>query len=147
MREQLIQHIANNPNYRQMCRKISVSYADDIFQEVCCEILTMPENRLPDFKYLNFWFYRVASNMFTCHGVLGKVIHKPTVDIPENETNELTHEEMIKEAERFMFSLDEFENRVILLYNQLGDMKKVQRATGISYSALRTVKEKMKQLK
>jgi hypothetical protein len=45
-----------------------------------------------------------------------------------------------------MLNLSEFENRVVLLYNQLGDMKKVQRATGISYSALRMVKEKIKQL-
>jgi hypothetical protein len=45
-----------------------------------------------------------------------------------------------------MFSLSEFENRIVLLYNELGDMKKVQRATGISYSALRAVKEKIKKI-
>jgi len=130
-----------------MCRKISISYADDIYQEVIYELLSMPENRLPDLKYLNFWFYRVAFNVFSSRGNLGKVIHRQKVNIPESSTNELNHEQMIREAERFMFSLDEFENRVILLYNELGDMKKVQRATGISYSALRTVKDKMKCLK
>jgi hypothetical protein len=44
-----------------------------------------------------------------------------------------------------MISLNEFENRIILLYNQIGDIKKVQRLKGIIYSALRSVKEKIKQ--
>lgn len=48
-------------------------------------------------------------------------------------------------AEDLLMDLPEFENRVVLLYNELGNMRKVQRATGISYSALRKVKEKLKQ--
>ena len=50
-------------------------------------------------------------------------------------------------VENFMLDLPEFENRVILLYNELGNMRKVQRATGISYSALRMVKEKLKNIR
>jgi hypothetical protein len=42
-----------------------------------------------------------------------------------------------------MLNLTEFENRIVLLYNELGNMKAVQRATGISYSALRAVKNKL----
>jgi hypothetical protein len=50
-------------------------------------------------------------------------------------------------AEDLLMDLPEFENRVILLYNELGNMSKVQRMTGISYSALRMVKEKMKNIR
>jgi hypothetical protein len=106
----------------------------------------MPEHRLPDLKFLNFWFYRVAFNIFSKRGKLGSIIHKPQIDVKAFQTSEQEKENLIREAEKFMLNLSEFENRVVLLYNQLGDMKKVQRATGISYSALRMVKEKIKQL-
>ena len=50
-------------------------------------------------------------------------------------------------AEDLLMELSEFENRIILLYNELGNMRKVQRITGISYSALRMVKEKLKNIR
>lgn len=145
-REAIINRVTTEKNFKEICQKINANYAEDIFQEVCCEILEMPEHRLPDMKFLNFWFYRVAFNIFSKRGKLGSIIHKPKLDVRIFETSERDKENIIKEAEKFMLNLSEFENRVVLLYNELGDMKKVQRATGISYSALRMVKEKMKQL-
>lgn len=145
-REHIIYRITTDKNFKEICKRINNNYADDIFQEVCVEVLEMPEHRLPDLKFLNFWFYRVAFNIFSKRGKLGSIIHKPQIDIKAFQTSEQEKENLIREAEKFMLNLSEFENRVVLLYNQLGDMKKVQRATGISYSALRMVKEKIKQL-
>ena len=145
-REQIIHRVTTDKNFREICKRINANYAEDIFQEVCVEVLEMPEHRLPDLKFLNFWFYRVAFNIFSKRGKLGSIIHKPQIDIKAFQTSEQEKENLIREAEKFMLNLSEFENRVVLLYNQLGDMKKVQRATGISYSALRMVKEKIKQL-
>jgi hypothetical protein len=145
-REHIIHRITTDKNFREICKRINNNYADDIFQEVCVEVLEMPEHRLPDLKFLNFWFYRVAFNIFSKRGKLGSIIHKPQIDIKAFQTSEQEKENLIREAEKFMLNLSEFENRVVLLYNQLGDMKKVQRATGISYSALRMVKEKIKKL-
>ena len=127
-----------------MCNKITHNYNDDLYQEVCYHILTMPEDRLPEPNYLRFWFYRVAYSTMTKYGTLGRIIHKPIVKIAHEQSNELANEEAIREAEKFMLSLSEFENRVVILFNELGDMKKVEKATGISYSALRAVKEKLK---
>ena len=55
------------------------------------------------------------------------------------------HEAAIDKGEEFMLNLSEFENRIVHLYNQYGNMRKVEKATGISYSALRAVKNKLKE--
>lgn len=146
----MISVITGNPSYQRLCKRVNASYADDIFQEVCSLILLLPEEKLPEETKLPFWFYRAAHNIMAPHGSLGYMVSREEVRADFEgignsfRNNEHESESMIKEAERFMLSLNEFENRVILLYNQLGDMKKVQRATGISYSALRSVKEKLK---
>lgn len=145
MRKALIDKVISDANYKKICQRINYQYADDIYQEVCCELLTMDESRLPELSYLNFWFYRVALNVISRHGQLGKYIHKREQLILSSRYDELTKEQLMKEAERFMLSLSEFENRIILLYNQYGSMKEVQRITGVSYSALRSVKELIKQ--
>jgi len=145
MRKALIDKVISDANYKKICQRINYQYADDIYQEVCCELLTMDESRLPELSYLNFWFYRVSLNVISRHGQLGKYIHRKEQLTLTSGSDELTKEQLMKEAERFMLSLSEFENRIILLYNQYGSMKEVQRITGVSYSALRSVKELIKQ--
>jgi len=144
-RNQLVDIILKDNSFKEMCYKINVHYAEDIYQETICEILTIPNDRLPEANYLKFWFYRVAFNVMSRNGKLGKIILKDVIEFDIYTPSEVSKEMMTKEAEQFMLSLNEFENRIILLYNKYGDMKKVQRLTGISYSALRVVKEKIKQ--
>lgn len=141
----LVDIIVSDKSFKEMCYKINTHYAEDIYQETICEILTIPVERLPEVSYLKFWFYRVAFNVMSRNGKLGKIILKENINFDNFTPSEVVKEKMTKEAEIFMLSLNEFENRIILLYNQHGDMKKVQRLTGISYSALRVVKEKIKQ--
>jgi DNA-binding CsgD family transcriptional regulator len=43
-----------------------------------------------------------------------------------------------------MLGCSEFENRIVLLYAEHKSMRKISKITGISYSALRSVKEKIK---
>jgi DNA-directed RNA polymerase specialized sigma24 family protein len=137
--------IVSDKSFKEMCYKINKHYAEDIYQETICEILTIADERLPDLNYLKFWFYRVAFNVMSRNGKLGKIVLREVIEFDIYTPSELSKEIMTREAEQFMLSLNEFENRIILLYNQFGDMKKVQRLTGISYSALRAVKEKIKQ--
>lgn len=144
-RNQLINIISKDNSFKEMCYKINTHYAEDIYQETICEILTIPDERLPDLNYLKFWFYRVAFNVISRNGKLGKIVLREVIEFDIYTPSEIIKEQMTREAEQFMLSLSEFENRIILLYNQYGDMKKVQRLTGISYSALRAVKEKIKQ--
>jgi DNA-directed RNA polymerase specialized sigma24 family protein len=113
----------------------------------------MPEDKLPQESYFNFWFYRVANNLCHKNGTYGQHFRFNTVSI-EDLGKELVmaveyveREDDYTKVENFMLDLPEFENRVILLYNELGNMRKVQRATGISYSALRMVKEKLKNIR
>jgi hypothetical protein len=141
----LVDVIVSDKSFKEMCYKINTQYAEDIYQETICEILTISDERLPDLNYLKFWFYRVAFNVMSRNGKLGKIVLREVIEFDIYTPSELSKETMTKEAEQFMLSLNEFENRIILLYNQFGDMKKVQRLTGISYSALRAVKEKIKQ--
>ena len=141
----LVDIIVSDNSYKEMCYKINTHYAEDIYQETICEILTIPDERLPDLNYLKFWFYRVAFNVISRNGKLGKIVLREVIEFDIYTPSEIIKEQMTREAEQFMLSLNEFENRIILLYNQYGDMKKVQRLTGISYSALRAVKEKIKQ--
>jgi hypothetical protein len=141
----LVDVIVSDKSFKEMCFKINIHYAEDIYQETICEILTISDERLPDLNYLKFWFYRVAFNVMSRNGKLGKIVLREVIEFDIYTPSELSKEIMTKEAEQFMLSLNEFENRIILLYNQFGDMKKVQRLTGISYSALRAVKEKIKQ--
>lgn len=141
----LVDVIVNDKSFKEMCYKINTNYAEDIYQETICEILTISDERLPELNYLKFWFYRVAFNVMSRNGKLGKIVLREVIEFDIYTPSEITKEVMTREAEQFMLSLNEFENRIILLYNQYGDMKKVQRLTGISYSALRAVKEKIKQ--
>jgi len=142
---ELIEIILKDVSYINICKKINFSYAEDIYQEVIEQLLIMPTDRLPTIQHLPFWFYCVAKNTISRNGKLGKIVNRKLADITTIESFKYTEVE-IKKVEQFMFSLNEFENRVVLLYNELGDMKKVQRATGISYSALRSVKEKIKKI-
>lgn len=141
----LVDIIVSDKSFKEMCYKINCYYAEDIYQETICEILTIADERLPELNYLKFWFYRVAFNVMSRNGKLGKIVLRESIEFETYTPSEVTKEVMTREAEQFMLSLNEFENRIILLYNQFGDMKKVQRLTGISYSALRAVKEKIKQ--
>jgi hypothetical protein len=141
----LIEIILNDASYLNTCKKINFSYYEDIYHEVIEQLLTMPPERLPSIQHLPFWFYCVAKNIISRNGKLGKIVNRELCDITTIESFKYTEVE-IKKVEEFMFSLSEFENRIVLLYNELGDMKKVQRATGISYSALRAVKEKIKKI-
>jgi len=145
VRDELVKIVISDSNFKKICYKINYSYAEDIYQETVEELLTIPEHRLPEKKYLNFWFYRVAFNIMTKRGKLGSIVLKQEHELNVLTESEQAHERLLREAEKFMLSLNEFENRCILLYHKYGDMKKVQRVTGISYSALRAVKEKMKQ--
>ena len=153
LRREIIKKVIADANFKKICFKINSRYGEDIFQEVCEEILSIPESRLPEMNYLNFWFYRVAVNTMSVRGKLGKVVLKDSdlenrkVKVISNTNIEFENEKLIKKAEKFMIELSEFENRVILLYNELGNMKRVQKMTGISYSALRSVKEKIKQIR
>jgi hypothetical protein len=150
-REELIKIITSDSNFKKICSVLNSDFPDDIFQEVCLKILEMPENRLPRKDGLNFWFYCMVRNLSSRTGTFGKMVLKDETPLEtKGKTKELPTESKFSEkdiraVELFMLELTEFESRVILLYNQLGDMKKVERETGISYSALRAVKEKIKQ--
>jgi RNA polymerase sigma factor (sigma-70 family) len=148
---ELVNIILSNKIYFETCKNININYADDIYQEVIEQLLTMPVERLPTKEYLQFWFYCTARNIISQNGKLGKLISKdfPTdiqFEIIEEEQNcELKFELDIKNIEDFLLSLNEFENRIIILYSEHKSMRKISQLTGISYSALRSVKEKIKQ--
>lgn len=144
-RQHFINLLTNDIAYKQICRKVSSSMSDDLFQEMCLLILEIDEDRLPPIDRFNFWFYRIASNMSNSNGQIGKYLNRKERSIPEDFNNERQTELLIRQAEKFMIELSEFENRIVLLYNQHGNMKRVQRETGISYSALRKVKDKIKE--
>jgi RNA polymerase sigma factor (sigma-70 family) len=169
MRNALIQKIVSDQNFKKICKVLNHSYAEDIMQEVCLKILEMPEDRLPRMDGLNFWFYCIVRNMSSKTGTFGKLVLKNEFELiciddqdePEHkqrmpyyisdikeEVEEIKYDEQInRRAELFMLELSEFENRVVLLYNEHGNMKKVAKITGISYSALRAVKNKLKTFK
>ena len=142
----------NNKIYFDTCRNINKNYAEDIYQEVIEQLLTMPIERLPTKEYLQFWFYCTARNIISQNGKLGKLISKDfatdmqfeIIEI-ENENKEDSFDIKIKQIEAFLLGLNEFENRIVLLYAQYKSMRKISQMSGISYSALRAVKEKIKQ--
>lgn len=149
---ELVSIILNNKIYFETCKNINKNYAEDIYQEVIEQLLTMPAERLPSKEYLQFWFYCTARNIISQNGKLGKLISKDfATDIQfeiieiETENKEDRFDIEIKQIEAFLLSLNEFENRIILLYSQYKSMRKISQMSGISYSALRAVKEKIKQ--
>jgi RNA polymerase sigma factor (sigma-70 family) len=148
---ELVSIILNNKIYFDTCRNINKNYAEDIYQEVIEQLLTMPIERLPTKEYLQFWFYCTARNIISQNGKLGKLISKDfATDIQfeiieiENENKEDSFDIKIKQIEGFLLGLNEFENRIVLLYAQYKSMRKISQMSGISYSALRAVKEKIK---
>ena len=151
LRKQILDKITSDENYLLICKKVNPSNYQDIFQEGCLHI--MESEKLPTIDYLNFWWYRLIFQMSSKTGQFRKK-YVETQELSDKHlvdryqpNNEYTNEKKIREAEKWMLSLNEFENRVVRLYIEYGDMKKVQRATGISYSALRSVKEKIKSIK
>ena len=147
---ELVSIILNNKIYFETCKNINKNYAEDIYQEVIEQLLTMPTERLPSKEYLQFWFYCTARNIISQNGKLGKLISKDFAtdiqfEIIEIENNEDRFDIEIKQIETFLLSLNEFENRIVLLYSQYKSMRKISQMSGISYSALRAVKEKIKQ--
>ncbi len=151
LRKQILDKITSDENFILICKKVNPANYQDIFQEGCLHI--MESEKLPELNYLNFWWYRLIFQMSSKTGQFRKK-YVETQELSDKHlvdryqpNNEFTNEKKIREAEKWMLSLDEFENRVVRLYIEYGDMKKVQRATGISYSALRSVKEKIKSIK
>jgi DNA-directed RNA polymerase specialized sigma24 family protein len=153
MREKFLQHITSNKEYLNLCKKVSSIHAEDLLQEIAYLLLTMPENKLPKESYFNFWFYRVAHNMMSKRGNYGQQYRFNNIsieDLRKEIVEQIEYVEVTDDyipVEDLLMDLPEFENRVILLYNELGNMRKVQRMTGISYSALRMVKEKLKNIR
>lgn len=146
---ELVSIILSNKIYFETCKNINKNYAEDIYQEVIEQLLTMPTERLPSKEYLQFWFYCTARNIISQNGKLGKLISKDFAtdiqfEIIENENNEDRFDIEIKQIEGFLLGLNEFENRIVLLYSQYKSMRKISQMSGISYSALRAVKEKIK---
>ena len=159
-REEIISHILSNESYRTTCFKINKKYCEDIFQEVCEQILIIKEERLPTKEHLPFWFFCVARNIISKQGKLGYIIYKyedygyiyskedNSKDIIDNvlEEEEIGYNVDLKSIEEFMLELDEMDNRILLHYNELGTLSKVHRATGISYETLRKAKNRIKEL-
>jgi hypothetical protein len=153
VRQQIIKKITTDANFITICKKVNPSNYQDIYQEGCIHILETDKSKLPTIETLNFYWYRLIFQMSSKTGQFRKkyvqtqeLTQKHLLD-KHQPNNEHTNEVKIREAEKWMLSLSEFENRVVRLYIEYGDMKKVQRATGISYSALRSVKEKIKNKK
>ena len=158
-RTEIIEHILSNESFRTTCYKINKKYCEDIFQEVCEQILTISEERLPTKEHLSFWFFCVARNIISKQGKLGYIIYKYE-DYGYIYSKEDTHQEAIdnvleeeeigynvdlQSIEEFMLELDEMDNRIFLHYNELGTLSKVHRATGISYETLRKAKNRIKE--
>lgn len=152
-RHELIEIITKDQNFKKICSVLNSDFPDDIFQEVCLKILELPDERLPRKEGLNFWFYCMVRNLSSRTGTFGKMVLKDEAPLDTNGkrkdpiASSSFKETDLRKLELFMLELTEFESRIVLLYNQLGDMKKVQRQTGVSYSALRAVKNKLNQLK
>lgn len=153
MRDKFIAHITKNKEYLNLCKKVSGIHYQDLFQEIALLLLTIKEDKLPEENYFNYWFYRVAYNLCSKRGTYGQNFRFDTVSIEDLGKELVTQVEYVQRvddyipAEDLLMELSEFENRIILLYNELGNMRKVQRITGISYSALRMVKEKLKNIR
>jgi len=158
-REEIINHILSNDSFRTTCYKINKKYCEDIFQEVCEQILTINEDRLPTKEHLPFWFFCVARNIISKQGKLGYIIYKyedfsyiysrqdntlPTAE-PIHIDEPLYSNIELETIEEFMLELDEIDNRILLHYNELGTLSKVHRATGISYEILRKAKNRIKE--
>lgn len=152
-KEELIKIVTSDKSFKKTCDKVSRQYSDDIFQEVCEQILVSKEEKLPAVCDLKFWFWRVASNLISKKGRIGKYLSRErdnnyAIDSSRSDESE-DHKEQDGEIEKLaktMIELTEFENRVIHLYVELGSMKRVERATGLSYSSLRVVKDKIKKI-
>lgn len=81
-------------------------------------------------------------------GIVGRQFLSDEIKHQSNgSVDELEREAKLKLAQNIMLNLGEFENRIIMLYMKYKNMKAVQRETGISYSALRSVKEKIKTIR
>jgi RNA polymerase sigma factor (sigma-70 family) len=157
-RTDIINTILSNESYRTTCYKINKKYCDDIFQEVCEQVLTINENRLPTKEHLSFWFFCVARNIISKQGKLGYIIYKnedygylyskedtlQEIEDKSCQDQEFDNNIDLNIIEQFMLDLDEIDNRILLYYNELGTLSKVHRATGISYEVLRKAKDRIK---
>lgn len=152
MRNQIITHIVSNTQFKQLCKKLCGSHAEDVYQDILVAIMEMEADKVPDMHYLNFWYVRVASNMCSRYGKYGRLfredMHDRSNDITDMNIREVVDifgdTEDYNTAEGFMLEQDEFTNRIIHLYNETGSMLAVSKMTGISYSALRKIKELLK---
>ena len=152
MKHQIISHIVSNSQYKQLCKRLCGSHAEDVYQDILVAIMEMEPDKVPDINYLKFWYVRVASNMCSRYGKYGRIfredMHDRTNDITDMNIREVVDvfgaNEDYDQIEIFMLEQDEFTNRIIHLYNQTGSMLAVNKMTGISYSALRKIKELLK---
>jgi hypothetical protein len=148
----IISHIVSNNQYKQLCKKLCGAHADDVYQDILITLMEMSNEKVPDINYLNFWYVRVASNMCSKYGKYGRLFREDMYDRSQDVTDMNIREavdifmadEDYTTVEGFMLQQDEFTNRIIHLYNKTGSMLQVSKMTGISYSALRKIKELLK---
>lgn len=139
--------IFTDPVYATMCRKLLPRHAQDLLNETTLVIMELPQEQVPEPSRLRFLFYRIAYQIASPTGQLGKYYHRKEKELIESRADEQSCEIKIRKLEEFMLSLNELENRIVHLYVELGDMKKVHRATGISYGTCRKVKDKILNLR
>lgn len=108
-------------------------------------------NRFYDLKAVEFDFVVIKSGMedeYLNHRYEAdkRNKHNPKREIvSDTKINESYYEKKIKQAGKFMISLSEFENRLILLYNEHKNVAKISRLTGINIYTIHRSLDKIKQ--
>jgi hypothetical protein len=152
-RDALVDLVIKDIAYKKKCKVFSPDNYEDLYHDIVLLLLEISEERLPTIENLPFWFFRVAKNKVSKTGCDKKLRSEIITDNFTKKLNPIKQQPSvltdaeIKKAERIMIELTEFENRVITAYNQLGNMKKVARFTGIPYASLRIVKDKIRKIK
>jgi hypothetical protein len=152
-RDALVNLVVNDDAYKKKCKVFSPNNYEDLYHDIVLLLLEITQDRLPTIENLPFWFFRVAKNKVSKTGCDKKLKQEIITDNFTKKLNPIKPyqnvltDAQIKKAEHIMIELTEFENRVITAYNQLGNMKKVARYTGIPYASLRIVKDKIRQIK
>ena len=146
----MLNKILADESYKRTCINVAKSMSDDLYQDMCEMILTMPADKLPTNEHLSFWFYLVVKNKMSNSGEVGKKLkHEVLCDfipcIPDT-SEEHTEDDNLSRCEELMVELTEFENRTILLFNEVGSFRKIAQQTGIPYNALLKVKHKINEI-
>lgn len=151
-REQILTGLVNDPEYKDICRRIGGDYADDLYQELVLAFLEMPDDKLQqlDATCLKCYFVRMAqgqfqrrnSSFFRKYRLDNRMVNDHKDDILQACEPTGPDPDLVEKVEAVVNDSYWYDQGLFKLYAEMGTIREVSDKTGIpSASVAVTVRD------